>query len=228
MTYVTEEQLLHHIKNGKALGWLVTATGKNPGELEDIALRAGYVFGSNGVGRRSSIPDDTGEHREPYEHTMPGDPPHILGLREYPETSPPPEQVQQAPAPDEFGEAIAPEIDEPALSWRRLVEIGLAAPRQATRTKATRLERCAAELIAELGQTAARAQALAEVERLKEALRQAETIAFGAPRRPGPESRTEQIRTWARSQGYNVAATGKLAAGILQAYDAANPEADAS
>lgn len=246
MAYVTEEQLLHHIKNGKSLGWLVTATGKNPGELEDIALRAGYVFGSNGVGRRSSIPDDTGEHstddtawskfldRAGVEALEPSPPPDQAPdpASTGPDAPPEPAGAVPGPAaesgrPQGGGEppAYVPEYEDPGLPWRRLLELGREAPQNATRTKAERLARYVDELMADLARNDSKARALAEVERLRNELRQAELIAFGAPRRPAPNSRAERMRDWARLQGMPVGGSGPLPTNIVQAYDDAHRDA---
>lgn len=56
MSYVTDEQLLAHIKAGKSIAWLAGATGWSSDELEAFADERGYVFGSNGVPRRSAVP----------------------------------------------------------------------------------------------------------------------------------------------------------------------------
>lgn len=56
MSHVTDEQLLAQIKAGKSIAWLAGATGWSQDELEAFADERGYVFGSNGVPRRSAVP----------------------------------------------------------------------------------------------------------------------------------------------------------------------------
>src|SRR6185437_6926368 len=240
MPYVfTDEQLLAQIRNGKTLGQLSALVGREPSWLEEFAEGAGYVFGSNGVPRRSAIPlieehelraDDSpaGAERsqEPWR-------PHecddyhdgacstccaaSMAPCPHAEASPPPDPESRdhlhgsgaIPAAAGGGELAR-------YSAAELIYRGRQSTVQRTRTMAER----AATVIAELRRTLV-ADAQVEATRALAAQRRAESAAIEARERRvradnaakaigRPPSEADEIRRWAIAEGMQIASRGRI------------------
>jgi hypothetical protein len=208
MVYATAEQLLGHIQHGKSLAWLAGASGMSADELEALADRNGYVFGSNGVPRRSAIP---------------------LG----PDTESPTEVAQQNArrlAASSHGRELAAAIHAPAEASPPepvdgvLALIGTAqlSGRQSTRTLAERLLRLISDVGEAVRAETAQADARAEVERLELALAEArERAKFRGNPPPKADADSRTVREWAAVNGLTVSSTGKVPQRIVDAYLAA-------
>lgn len=198
----TPEQLLHHIENGKALGQLVTLTGKGPDEIENLAAAHGWVFGSNGVARRSAIPADVGHHRD-------DEPGRELTARD----------VLDDQADRELDRALD-DIEE--LDWEHLVTLGKASLYGRTISEAEQLEADAealrAQLVLERDDGAKREQARAE---LREALLEAEQLetALQAMRAAIEHMVPDAaIRVWAADHDIPTPGRGRLPEDVRRAY----------
>lgn len=206
----TPEQLLHHIQNGKSLGQLVTLSGLSPTELEELADQHGWVFGSNGVARRSAIPVDLGEVAQ----ARADDAASLAGGDEL---------VSRDVLDDQADRELDAALDAiEDADWPHLVALGRQSPYPRTVAEAEQLEADAEVLRAQLVHER---DDIAEQERRREVLRaallEAEQLESTLQAKRAeiehmvPEA---AIRVWAADHGIQTSGRGRVQDDVRRAY----------
>ena len=221
----TELQLLAQITQGKSLAWLAGSSGWAEFEIDEFAERHGYVFGSNGVPRRSAVPV------EPDPIPRADDSPEGAELsQELPE-------VAQARADDAASlaggdELIARDVldDQAALEldraldaieeldWPTLVDLGDASPVPETNELAEHVRADVDTLRARLIEERDSAQSIEQLREHVLAAEQLEVQLRTLQARIDELVPDAAVRAWARGAGVTCPARGRLPVDIRRAY----------